>query len=210
VWYIALTLIVAVTHTADADFLSCTSNHRTPQGNNLRDTIPALGQIFSRLTSIEAFSLNTEPARLAVEQGSAPHAFVRGTKEIVVTTELLGVVKDPSELAFVLAHELSHLAIGHTRPGDATSELQADRLALTLVRRAGFDPCASLSVLARLGAPYAASLESLTPRMVALRRINEPLCSGIPLIHPHHGDRLEVSALLTLALQQNATDDRPT
>jgi Zn-dependent protease with chaperone function len=191
VCYIALALTATVTHECRAqEFLACNSSLPSFRANEASRRTTLLKEIFSRLTEVEVFSLHSETARLSIEQSRTPNAFVRGSGEVVVTTQLLEAVRNPSELAFVVAHELSHLALRHTRPGDSESELQADRLALNLVRRAGFDPCAALTVLIRLGTPYASSLQSLAPRTVALERDHGSQCAGIPLITPYKSDLL--------------------
>lgn len=196
VWYIALLLTVAGGGQARAeDFLSCTSRLSSFQNRQAEYRTTRVKDIFSRLTRVESFLRNSETPRISIEPNTRPNAFVRDSKEVVITAAALEVVESSSELAFILAHELSHIALGHLSPGSPADELQADRLALSLVRRAGFDPCASLVVLARLGSPYAASLESFAPRLRALEAVQAASCTGLPLLTPHrHYSPVSVSA----------------
>ncbi len=206
VCYIALLLTAVGGEQARAqDFLSCSSRHPSFQSRQAEYRTTRVKDIFSRLTRVEVFLLDSEAPRISIEPDTRPNAFVRDSTEVVITAAALEVVESSSELAFILAHELSHIALGHLRPGSPADELQADRLALNLVRRAGFDPCASLTVLARLGTPYAASLESLAPRLRALEVIQAASCTGLPLLTPHQHYR-PVSASAPTIARQSAAD----
>jgi Zn-dependent protease with chaperone function len=205
VLYIALLLTAAAGEKARAqDFLSCTSRYSALQSRQAEYRTTHVKEIFSRLTHVEVFLLDSEAPRISIEPDTRPNAFVRDSKEVVITEAALEVVESSSELAFILAHELSHIALGHLRPGAPADELQADRLALSLVRRAGFDPCASQAVLARLGTPYAASLESLAPRLRALEVMQAASCRGLPLLTPHQHYRPVSAGSPTIARQSAA------
>lgn len=202
VWYIALLLTATAVQQARAqDFLSCVSHPLPSQNRQSEYKVIHAREIFSRLTRVEAFLNDSETPRISIEPSTRPNAFVRDSREVVITAPALDIVENSSELAFILAHELSHIALGHLRPGSASDELQADRLALTLVRRAGFDPCASLVVLARFGIPYAASLESLAPRLKALHVSQNAACNGLPLLTPHQHFTPSSASALTIARQ---------
>ena len=62
-----------------------------------------------------------------------------------------GLVEQSSEgeLAFVIAHEQAHVALGHAGSRPAR-ELEADRWAAQVMRSAGYDPMAARGVFARL------------------------------------------------------------
>jgi len=61
-------------------------------------------------------------------------------KEILVTSELLRRVPDDVNLALIIAHELAHAIAGHVGQTPTRElELEADRMALSLMARAGFD-----------------------------------------------------------------------
>jgi predicted Zn-dependent protease len=113
----------------------------------------------------------------AIMPGSSPNAFSLPGGLIFVTEGLASRLgSDPDQLAFVLAHELAHSELGHTTdkvryrswmerfevPGadlvqllrevpaqaySRTQELEADALALEMLRRADFRLTASLAAL---------------------------------------------------------------
>lgn len=73
---------------------------------------------------------------------------------VVVSTEIMDFASDDDELALVMAHEMAHNILGHNRGGPAQRiagadrsgakgkdrEREADRWALYLMARAGYDP----------------------------------------------------------------------
>ena len=59
-------------------------------------------------------------------------------EQILITSELMKTVPDDVNLALIIAHELAHAIIGHQRKEKAL-ELKADRMALILMTRAGYD-----------------------------------------------------------------------
>jgi len=61
-------------------------------------------------------------------------------RDILITSALIRNVPDDTNLALVVAHEMGHLIAGHVnqRPSQAL-ELEADRMALVLMARAGYD-----------------------------------------------------------------------
>ncbi|WP_343713859.1 M48 family metalloprotease [Inquilinus sp.] len=93
---------------------------------------------------------------------------------LLVNRGLLALARSEAELAFVLAHEIGHVVAGHAKQGAARppvdpaiagmaevqaeaafnrgQEQEADRIGLDTLARAGFDPGAALSFLARFGA----------------------------------------------------------
>jgi len=60
--------------------------------------------------------------------------------DILITSALMRSVPDDTNLALVIAHEMAHVIAGHTEitPSQAL-ELEADRMALVLMARAGYD-----------------------------------------------------------------------
>ena len=78
------------------------------------------------------------PAQLFYSE--AVNAHTNG-EEIWVTSELLRQVESDTSLALIIAHELAHATQGHMNlePTKAL-ELDADRLSLTYLARAGYDP----------------------------------------------------------------------
>lgn len=61
-------------------------------------------------------------------------------REILITSALMQSVPDDTNLALILAHEMGHVIAGHAdqTPSQAL-ELEADRMALVLLARAGYD-----------------------------------------------------------------------
>ncbi len=67
---------------------------------------------------------------------------------VLVTTALVEFAESDDELAFLIGHELAHLAVGEKRGRDA--EAQADLTGLRFAKAAGYDSCAAPSILDRL------------------------------------------------------------
>jgi predicted Zn-dependent protease len=116
--------------------------------------------------------------RLEVVRNRSAEAYSIGGGRIYVSDGTLRAAKSESELAAVLAHEMSHQALGHfcarsaypesrwwqkpplwgrdTTVGsvslrvDPAKELAADRFALGMLERAGYDPLASLRIARRV------------------------------------------------------------
>lgn len=59
-------------------------------------------------------------------------------KQILITSELMKTVPDDVNLALIIAHEMAHAIKGHSRKEKAL-ELKADRMALVMMSRAGYD-----------------------------------------------------------------------
>jgi hypothetical protein len=118
----------------------------------------------------------TAPESLTIVDSKAPNAFVRKGREVVLTSAMARQVTDPSELAFVLAHEVAHVALGHHVQGGVSSEVAADKLALSVVTALGFNPCSGPSVLERLGGPLQLTRVSVTPRLDALHERTSSIC----------------------------------
>jgi beta-barrel assembly-enhancing protease len=90
------------------------------------------------------------PVRLVVNPEPGAFAMNGG---IIVTTGLFAIAHGEDELAFVLAHEMGHLMLGHT--GAITSEgmeSEADLVALELMTGARYEPAGALTFLLRLAA----------------------------------------------------------
>lgn len=59
-------------------------------------------------------------------------------QQIIITSELMKTVPDDVNLALIIAHEMAHAIKGHQRKEKAL-ELKADRMALIMMARAGYD-----------------------------------------------------------------------
>lgn len=61
-------------------------------------------------------------------------------REVLITSALMRDVPDDTNLALVIAHEMAHVIAGHADlPPSQDLELEADRMALVLMARAGYD-----------------------------------------------------------------------
>ena len=89
-----------------------------------------------------------------------PIALSPGAGEILFSRGLVVRLQSEAELAFVLAHELAHQHLGHTKPevirniedladvhSNHTFEYEADRYALGHIALAGYDPRVSIKAL---------------------------------------------------------------
>ncbi|MDP8912958.1 MAG: M48 family metallopeptidase [Pseudomonadota bacterium] len=111
------------------------------------------------------------PARGRLARSGQPNAFADG-RWAIMTTKLLGFIRNDDELAVAMAHELAHNILGH--PGELENvvpkgilrnigknaarvhktEEEADRLGIKLVWAAGYDVSAAIPFWRRLYAKY--------------------------------------------------------
>lgn len=123
-----------------------------------------------------------------VVRNLAPNAFAVGGGRFVVTDGLFALVRNESELAAVLAHEIAHEKAGHfcrRRPAsgqrfqvgslvqhfDAEAEAEADEIAVEILRRSGFEPSAMEGVLRCIAAESSGgSRSALDTRIAHLAR----------------------------------------
>ena len=77
------------------------------------------------------------PAKVVFSQNINGHTDGR---EVLITSALMHAVPDDTNLALVIAHEMSHVIAGHFNQAPSQAlELEADRMALVLMARAGYD-----------------------------------------------------------------------
>ena len=92
---------------------------------------------------------------IKIEVLTTPEASTNG-RRIRITTGMLRLFAHEDELAFVLAHEVSHLLLGHAGAfGDASPrpvEVEADRLGIQIVSQARYDTVIAARFPARLAA----------------------------------------------------------
>lgn len=112
-----------------------------------------------------------------VLRGWSPNAFVLGGDQVCITRGLLYKVASEGELAAALAHEIGHIASGHTanksRQGD---EYEADGLALRYLGGAGYAPLSMVSLLEKLERDFDGGQEGPT--------------RGVTSEHPRTRDRI--------------------
>ena len=128
-----------------------------------------------------------QPWDFYVLRNAEPNALAVGGGHFVVSDGLIAFVRNESELAAVLAHEISHQRLGHfCRRGSPSEEridrgtvvqhyeleveTDADREAVHLLATAGFDPGAMESVLRCLEHLPGTTGSDLSKRIQALRK----------------------------------------
>ena len=83
---------------------------------------------------------------------------------IVIDGDLAGLTKNPTEIAFAIAHESAHIVLGHhafdarVLSAPISRESEADAFAADTIARAGHDPCLAAAFLARFGQSERAEL----------------------------------------------------
>lgn len=122
---------------------------------------------------------------------------------VSISTAMVETTRNDDELAVLLAHELAHIALGHSAKLDALgiqrglgryfgknaaaireTESEADRLGLYLAARAGYDVTVAPAFLWRLGKAFGANLWSepthpaLRDRVAAARETVERIKEG--------------------------------
>ena len=118
---------------------------------------------------------------------SVPSAFALAPNRIAISRGLLPLIETPHELAFVLSHEIAHLASHNTQQRRAlvgprgsvegvAAELEADQFALSELKKEQFDISAGAAILQRIalfgqtmGTPLAHVRPTLALRIAALR-----------------------------------------
>ena len=84
-----------------------------------------------------------------------------GSGYIILSKPLIASLANEGQLAFVVAHELAHLVLGHTPQSGLSEsargdlEIDADSFAVGLIALAGYDPRVATGALTR-AAPYGA------------------------------------------------------
>lgn len=136
-----------------------------------------LTKLFDRIAAHYSTLGHTRATSLRIIDSPAPNAFIRHRNEVVLTRALVARVTDESELAFILAHEMAHVALGHGVHGGISAEVEADAMALQVVTALDFNPCSGSNVLERLGSPAQVTLVSVTPRLHALHDQTVDRCS---------------------------------
>jgi Zn-dependent protease with chaperone function len=110
-----------------------------------------LSAIFSRYSQ----NLNFAPA-IHFTSDTTPSATTNSSNIIKISSGLMYKIDKREELAFVIAHEVSHLILGHTQGNKPSGlqeftdrEIQADQLALQLLKEAKIDISGGLTILSK-------------------------------------------------------------
>jgi hypothetical protein len=110
--------------------------------------------VYARLagTAVENHLLTSAP-KIVIDDSQSINAFSIGSDTVQVSLGMSELMSDsPSELAFVIAHELGHLIQLQTgdRSNDPNLEFDADIKATILLLMSGYDPYAGTGALAKL------------------------------------------------------------
>lgn len=130
---------------------------------------------------------------IKIEPTTALHASTNGHR-IKITSGMLHFFASDDELAFVLAHELSHILLGHAGAfngvSPVTAETEADSLGIRIVSRASFDTevaaefpermARSYPEMNRLSGPYPSPAKRVTMIRAALREDSGPQIDARP------------------------------
>jgi len=87
---------------------------------------------------------------------SGAYAFANG-RGAYIEAGLLELLRNDDELAFIIAHEISHIVLKHVGPGTeknlsdknirSSIEKEADEMSIRLMIRAGYDPTGAFTAL---------------------------------------------------------------
>jgi len=177
----------------------------------LRDRVAEIGQ---RIVDAEAGGA----MRVSVDllDSDRVNAAAGADGRILVTRGLLALACSEAEIASVLAHEVGHVVAGHAglraeRPAglagapsraafDRAQELEADRIGISGLARAGYDPAAAVAFLARLDAWHRLDAALAGRPELALAAANGD-------DHPDIADRLAAARAWAAALPRGETGD---
>jgi len=105
-----------------------------------------------RLTvSVQPETICDYPANVFFNEKANGHT---DGEQIIITSELMKTVPDDVNLALIVAHEMAHAIEGHQRK-EKNLELKADRMALVLMTRAGYDIDRAISYWKDAAHPHA-------------------------------------------------------
>ena len=114
--------------------------------------------IISDLKDAEESLKYDDSIQVHFAQSNLPNAFVNKKHLVTISSGLLESIDTSEELTFVIAHELSHIILGHTKqPLDSnldsliSQEISADKLAVQLMRMSKNPKSSGADLLKRLG-----------------------------------------------------------
>lgn len=150
-----------------------------------------------RVVALQPVRACAYDTQITIDRDPGGHA---GKEMIQITTGMAGLAASDDELAFIVAHELAHAVLEHVdapadpgRPGARNGELtlrrganpdmeaDADRLALYLLARAGYDPATAVAVLDRYSA---GQLFAAWPQISVRGRVYRPPAERRPALAP--------------------------
>ena len=102
-------------------------------------------KIYNRILTTNRIITNAP--RLIFVNDSSVNAYNSG-KVIGINTGMLQSVRNESELAWVMGHELGHYYLHH-RSSNPSNEYAADKAGVGIARRAGYNMCSGVKLLLR-------------------------------------------------------------
>ena len=89
--------------------------------------------------------------QLRFEEMHLPNAFVEQNETIVLSNQLLNLTNTTDEIAFIVAHEMGHIAFGHNHESHSIEhEIEADGFALAIMNSSNFDPAAASHIVRKV------------------------------------------------------------
>ncbi len=176
-------LTLALTFSVLLFFLSCASKKvSTPfsskPAQRLLESLPRVQtprHISAYLNNIYRKFSRSPSSLVLVVQSRSPLGLAVDEHLMIISDTLLKLTNSEDQLAFILAHEASHISLDHHMAQSTSQrvlELEADRLAVQKLWRAGYDPLQVHNLLLALyrDYPMSAHYPSIPDRLTALHK----------------------------------------
>jgi len=137
----------AYSYSAYADSLQ----EQSPDFFNLK----SIGSMIAEASNVDV--------RIVITKESKADAFIYPDGTIVLTEGIINLAGNDSEIAFVIAHEVGHITMGHYRQEivysilddlslseRAKEEVEADLHGAVFMQTAGYDPASAVSLLIKM------------------------------------------------------------
>ena len=87
--------------------------------------------------------------KVSITEDSSCNAWIEREGLVKITRGMVNFIEDEDELAAVVAHEMGHLMAKHKGAQTPEKEMEADRIGLELMEKAGYDPNAAVKFWTR-------------------------------------------------------------
>lgn len=164
-----------------------TSSNHEHSGFNYSAWVKTSGKMIQEFFDSNACSTKNNTPEIKLINSSFPNAFVSTDLSLTISSGLLDRIDSSEELAFILAHEASHIILGHHLMATPTGiqehirrEIEADAVASSILKTKKYNPQIGITVLKKLTTPrsrYATTvtreyLPSIEPRIASLSLAN--------------------------------------